>query len=150
MCFFIYINGSLIIRINWSFCVDERMEGMGDRNTHNWVSIYTWYALSPFYWPLLVDFHPKVNSFLVLEDPERFRLARDTTFGQRHLSVWSRSTILVWMVRIWVLDYIPNKPLLNSYLFFLSFIAGGIHETVVNVGSKGWLYDPSPWIYHGN
>ncbi|KAK9072774.1 hypothetical protein SSX86_009209 [Deinandra increscens subsp. villosa] len=31
-------------------------------------------------------------------DPERFRLARDTTFGQRHLSVWSQSTVLVWMV----------------------------------------------------
>ncbi|KAL4591986.1 hypothetical protein LXL04_004963 [Taraxacum kok-saghyz] len=31
-------------------------------------------------------------------DPERFRLARDTTFGQRHLSIWSRSPILVWMV----------------------------------------------------
>ncbi|KAL8255792.1 hypothetical protein R6Q59_030859 [Mikania micrantha] len=31
-------------------------------------------------------------------DPERFRLARDTTFGQRHLSVWSKSTVLVWTV----------------------------------------------------
>ncbi|GKE73619.1 MLO-like protein 6, partial [Tanacetum coccineum] len=31
-------------------------------------------------------------------DPERFRLARDTTFGQRHLRFWSRSIILVWMV----------------------------------------------------
>ncbi|KAK1434915.1 hypothetical protein QVD17_00670 [Tagetes erecta] len=31
-------------------------------------------------------------------DPERFRLARDTTFGQRHLNLWSQSTILVWMV----------------------------------------------------
>ncbi|XP_071700198.1 MLO-like protein 6 [Rutidosis leptorrhynchoides] len=31
-------------------------------------------------------------------DPERFRLARDTSFGKRHLSVWSHSTILVWMV----------------------------------------------------
>ncbi|MFS7915039.1 hypothetical protein Hanom_Chr02g00160641 [Helianthus anomalus] len=31
-------------------------------------------------------------------DLERFRLPRDTTFGQRHLSVWCQSTILVWMV----------------------------------------------------
>lgn len=41
-----------------------------------------------------------VESFLVLEDPERFRLARDTTFGQRHLSMWSRSPIFIWVVGI--------------------------------------------------
>ncbi|KAL5708014.1 hypothetical protein ACHQM5_018854 [Ranunculus cassubicifolius] len=31
-------------------------------------------------------------------DPERFRFARNTTFGRRHLSFWSRSTILLWIV----------------------------------------------------
>ncbi|OVA10168.1 Mlo-related protein [Macleaya cordata] len=31
-------------------------------------------------------------------DPERFRYARDTTFGRRHLSFWSRSRILLWTV----------------------------------------------------
>ncbi|MCL7040328.1 hypothetical protein MKW94_030187 [Papaver nudicaule] len=29
-------------------------------------------------------------------DPDRFRYARDTTFGRRHMSVWSRSTVLLW------------------------------------------------------
>ncbi|KAL1565983.1 MLO-like protein 6 [Salvia divinorum] len=30
-------------------------------------------------------------------DPERFRFARDTSFGRRHLSFWSQSTILLWV-----------------------------------------------------
>ncbi|KAL6133372.1 hypothetical protein ACLB2K_065609 [Fragaria x ananassa] len=31
-------------------------------------------------------------------DPERFRFARDTSFGRRHLSFWSQSPILLWIV----------------------------------------------------
>ncbi|XWS59699.1 hypothetical protein CRYUN_Cryun08bG0144200 [Craigia yunnanensis] len=31
-------------------------------------------------------------------DPERFRFARDTTFGRRHLSFWSRTPVLLWIV----------------------------------------------------
>ncbi|CAN1237851.1 MLO-like protein 12 [Linum grandiflorum] len=31
-------------------------------------------------------------------DPERFRFARDTSFGRRHLKMWSKSTILLWIV----------------------------------------------------
>lgn len=31
-------------------------------------------------------------------DPERFRFARETSFGRRHLSSWSRSPVLVWVV----------------------------------------------------
>ncbi|KAG1361282.1 hypothetical protein COCNU_09G007450 [Cocos nucifera] len=31
-------------------------------------------------------------------DPDRFRLARDTSFGQRHLNFWSKSPILTWIV----------------------------------------------------
>ncbi|XP_042952581.1 MLO-like protein 12 isoform X2 [Carya illinoinensis] len=31
-------------------------------------------------------------------DPDRFRFARDTSFGRRHLNSWSRSTILLWIV----------------------------------------------------
>ncbi|CAI0442816.1 unnamed protein product [Linum tenue] len=31
-------------------------------------------------------------------DPERFRFARDTSFGRRHLKIWSKSTILLWIV----------------------------------------------------
>ncbi|KAG6642982.1 hypothetical protein I3843_09G173800 [Carya illinoinensis] len=31
-------------------------------------------------------------------DPEKFRFARDTSFGRRHLSFWSRSSVLLWIV----------------------------------------------------
>ena len=31
-------------------------------------------------------------------DPERFRFARDTSFGRRHLKLWSRSQIFLWIV----------------------------------------------------
>lgn len=31
-------------------------------------------------------------------DPERFRFARETSFGRRHLSFWSTNPILLWMV----------------------------------------------------
>ncbi|XP_007009792.2 PREDICTED: MLO-like protein 6 isoform X1 [Theobroma cacao] len=31
-------------------------------------------------------------------DPERFRFARDTSFGRRHMNFWSRSTLSLWIV----------------------------------------------------
>ncbi|XVF75522.1 hypothetical protein PTKIN_Ptkin13bG0194500 [Pterospermum kingtungense] len=31
-------------------------------------------------------------------DPERFRFARETSFGRRHLKIWSNSTISLWIV----------------------------------------------------
>ncbi|MCE3216503.1 MLO-like protein 6, partial [Datura stramonium] len=30
-------------------------------------------------------------------DPERFRFARDTSFGRRHLSFWTKNTVLLWI-----------------------------------------------------
>ncbi|KAK6144448.1 hypothetical protein DH2020_021268 [Rehmannia glutinosa] len=31
-------------------------------------------------------------------DPERFRFARETSFGRRHLSFWSKTPVLIWIV----------------------------------------------------
>ncbi|KAH0713792.1 hypothetical protein KY290_009367 [Solanum tuberosum] len=31
-------------------------------------------------------------------DPERFRFARDTSFGRRHLSFWTKNSVLLWIV----------------------------------------------------
>ncbi|MFQ6647306.1 hypothetical protein Gotur_021504 [Gossypium turneri] len=31
-------------------------------------------------------------------NPERFRFARDTSFGRRHLNCWSRSTLTLWIM----------------------------------------------------
>ncbi|KAG9142084.1 hypothetical protein Leryth_016307 [Lithospermum erythrorhizon] len=31
-------------------------------------------------------------------DPERFRFARETSFGRRHLNFWSKTPVLIWIV----------------------------------------------------
>ncbi|KAH9700737.1 MLO-like protein 6 [Citrus sinensis] len=32
------------------------------------------------------------------QDPERFRFARETSFGRRHLSSWTKTPVLIWIV----------------------------------------------------
>ncbi|XP_034704887.1 MLO-like protein 6 [Vitis riparia] len=40
----------------------------------------------------------KTIEYQYSHDPERFRFARDTSFGRRHLNFWSRSPVLLWIV----------------------------------------------------
>ncbi|KAK4799015.1 hypothetical protein SAY86_024380 [Trapa natans] len=40
----------------------------------------------------------KTIEYQYLNDPERFRFARDTSFGRRHLHFWSKSPITLWIV----------------------------------------------------
>ncbi|XP_039020089.1 MLO-like protein 6 [Hibiscus syriacus] len=40
----------------------------------------------------------KTIEYQYYNDPERFRFARDTSFGRRHLNFWSRSNLSVWIV----------------------------------------------------
>ncbi|KAI3957450.1 hypothetical protein MKW98_003171 [Papaver atlanticum] len=40
----------------------------------------------------------KTAEYQFTHDPERFRFARDTSFGRRHLSSWSSSAALIWIV----------------------------------------------------
>nr|KYP44704.1 MLO-like protein 12 [Cajanus cajan] len=40
----------------------------------------------------------KTIEYQFYNDPERFRFAKDTTFGQRHLNTWSHSSISLWIV----------------------------------------------------
>lgn len=42
-------------------------------------------------------------------DPERFRFARETSFGRRHLSCWSQSTVLLW-VACFFRQFITSVP----------------------------------------
>lgn len=48
-------------------------------------------------WKIWED-ETKTIEYQYHNDPERFRFARDTSFGQRHLQFWSRSPILLWIV----------------------------------------------------
>ncbi|PIA58969.1 hypothetical protein AQUCO_00400079v1 [Aquilegia coerulea] len=40
----------------------------------------------------------RTTEYQFSHDPERFRFARNTTFGRRHLNFWSKSPILLWIV----------------------------------------------------
>ncbi|KAK7324953.1 hypothetical protein VNO77_28932 [Canavalia gladiata] len=36
--------------------------------------------------------------FQFSHDPERFRFARETSFGRRHISFWTQNSVLIWIV----------------------------------------------------
>ncbi|XP_078427463.1 MLO-like protein 2 [Wolffia australiana] len=40
----------------------------------------------------------KTIEYQFTNDPQRFRFARDTSFGRRHLNSWSNSRVLTWIV----------------------------------------------------
>ncbi|MED6218526.1 MLO-like protein 12 [Stylosanthes scabra] len=40
----------------------------------------------------------KTPQYQFSHDPERFRLTRQTSFGRRHLSVWTTNPVLIWIV----------------------------------------------------
>ncbi|CAJ1956000.1 unnamed protein product [Sphenostylis stenocarpa] len=40
----------------------------------------------------------KTAQYQFSHDPERFRFARETSFGRRHLSFWTQYTVLVWII----------------------------------------------------
>ena len=47
-------------------------------------------------------------------DPERFRFARDTSFGRRHMQLWSKSPVLLWIVSTECGFFLRNLPLWNN------------------------------------
>ncbi|KAK7262348.1 hypothetical protein RJT34_29916 [Clitoria ternatea] len=40
----------------------------------------------------------KTPEYQFTHDPERFRFARETSFGRRHLSFWTKNPVLMWIV----------------------------------------------------
>ncbi|KAJ1425989.1 Mlo-related protein [Sesbania bispinosa] len=40
----------------------------------------------------------KTPEYQFSHDPERFRFARETSFGKRHLSFWTQNPVLIWIV----------------------------------------------------
>ncbi|KAH9703617.1 MLO-like protein 12 [Citrus sinensis] len=42
----------------------------------------------------------KTIEYQYYNDPERFRFARDTSFGRRHLNIWSKSSISLWIAHL--------------------------------------------------
>lgn len=82
------------------------------------------------------------NGYAVIADPERFRFARDTSFGRRHLSFWSGSPILLWMVCLCLNSlYCILKAIILLYwgneLVHISKISGVFCKTICQISSKG-------------
>ncbi|KAL5546190.1 hypothetical protein UlMin_005877 [Ulmus minor] len=44
------------------------------------------------------EMETRTTGYQCSNDPERFRFARDTSFGRRHMSFWSHSPFLLWIV----------------------------------------------------
>ncbi|WOL07383.1 MLO-like protein 6 isoform X1 [Canna indica] len=44
------------------------------------------------------ELETKTAEYQFSHDPDRFRFARDTSFGRRHLNFWSKSPFLIWIV----------------------------------------------------
>nr|QDF82854.1 MLO1 [Pisum sativum subsp. sativum] len=93
-------------------------------------------------------------------DPERFRFARDTTFGRRHLSMWAQSPILLWIVSFFRqffgsisrVDYMALRhgfimahlpPGHDAQFDFQKYISRSIEEdfkVVVGISPTIWLF----------
>ncbi|KAM5559845.1 MLO-like protein 6 [Rosa sericea] len=93
-------------------------------------------------------------------DPERFRFARDTSFGRRHMSFWSQSPILLWIV-CFFRQFVRSVPkvdyltLRNGFIFahlapqsqtkfdFQKYINRSLEEdfkVVVGISPPIWLF----------
>lgn len=93
-------------------------------------------------------------------DPERFRFARDTSFGRRHLNFWSKSPILLWIVCFFrqffrsvpKVDYLTLRhgfimahlaPQTQSRFDFQKYINRSLEEdfkVVVGISPPIWLF----------
>ncbi|WRX23561.1 Mlo-related protein - like 7 [Theobroma cacao] len=68
-------------------------------------------------------------------DPERFRFTRDTTFGRRHLSFWSRAPVLLWVAHL--------APQSETKFDFQKYIKRSLEEdfkVVVGINPIIWFF----------
>lgn len=87
---------------------DETLEVMGAWDEDIRIPDFAWYVSKWNSQVLTRGIHTSTSQYtnnccvveIVLLDPDRFRLARDTSFGHRHLNSWSKSPTLTWIVRI--------------------------------------------------
>ncbi|XP_077216799.1 MLO-like protein 6 [Tasmannia lanceolata] len=63
----------------------------------------------------------KTMEYQFSHDPERFRFARDTSFGRRHMNFWSRSPILIWIV-CFFRQFVRSVPKVDYFTLRHGFI----------------------------
>ncbi|KAM1307097.1 hypothetical protein FF1_009462 [Malus domestica] len=68
------------------------------------------------------ELETKTAAYQFSHDPERFRFARDTSFGRRHLSFWSRSPISLWIV-CFFRQFVRSVPKVDYLTLRHGFIA---------------------------
>ncbi|KAK7270352.1 hypothetical protein RIF29_23430 [Crotalaria pallida] len=85
-------------------------------------------------------------------DPERFRFARDTTFGRRHLNSWTKSPISLWIVSFFrqfygsvdKVDYTAHlAPGSEAKFNFQKYIQRSLEEdfkVVVGISPTIWFF----------
>ncbi|XP_061347020.1 MLO-like protein 2 [Gastrolobium bilobum] len=102
----------------------------------------------------------KTDEHQFYNDPERFRFARDTTFGRRHLNSWSRSLISLWIVSFFrqfygSVDKVDYKALRHGFIVahlapeseakfdFQKYISRSLEEdfkVVVGISPTIWFF----------
>ncbi|XP_051120813.1 MLO-like protein 6 [Andrographis paniculata] len=64
-------------------------------------------------------------------DPERFRFARETSFGRRHLSFWSNTPVLLWIVSF-VRQFVRSVPKVDYLTLRHGFIMAHLSPNTHN------------------
>ncbi|XP_058075760.1 MLO-like protein 6 [Magnolia sinica] len=72
----------------------------------------------------------KTVEYQFSHDPERFRFARETSFGRQHLNFWSRSPVLIWTV-CFFRQFVRSVPKVD-YLT----LRHATHTIILLVGTK--------------
>ncbi|GFZ17923.1 seven transmembrane MLO family protein [Actinidia rufa] len=78
-------------------------------------------------------------------DPERFRFARETSFGRRHLSFWTKKPILMWTAHL--------APSTHSNFDFQKYIKRSLEEdfkAVVGISPPIWFFAVLFLIFNTN
>lgn len=78
--------------------------------------------------------------YMLYADPERFRFARDTSFGRRHLSFWSSSPILLWIV----INLINSSRTLQVYAYIPNTVTSFHIKFNESVYIEQWIRIPCP------
>ncbi|KAL5974973.1 hypothetical protein ACLOJK_031649 [Asimina triloba] len=77
----------------------------------------------------------KTVEYQFSHDPERFRFARETSFGRRHLTLWSRTPVLLWIAHL--------APRSSTKFDFQKYIKRSLEEdfkVVVGISPAMWFF----------
>ncbi|CAK9136151.1 unnamed protein product [Ilex paraguariensis] len=77
----------------------------------------------------------KTIEYQYYNDPERFRFARETSFGRRHLSFWSKSPILLWIAHL-----APQSQVVFDFQKYISRSLEEDFAVVVGISPILWLF----------